>query len=263
MKILDVIQSCDTLFPNEFDFKEKLMWCDELGSLLMREHMRIFDTLKVSAKNGGYEIPSEINFWDIERLIIGGRIIRKKDGRWNGMRYLSEPKGNEGIAINAENTDSSNTMEIVYLRRYTPIRNIEISDISITVENSIIKMNRCPFIEGDTINICIDSVTYTAVINAIEQNEGLQYILTLDTDLGISGSFVADMSRVITDETVCPSPFDVMYIDFLNAKICFYQRDYKNYNRHMTVFNSRLKNLDTDMMHYAPQSPDSKLRNWY
>jgi hypothetical protein len=45
------------------------------------------------------------------------------------------------------------------------------------------------------------------------------------------------------EDTVIPAPYDAMYIDFLLAKCCYYQRDYDAYNQHIVSFNSKLEDF--------------------
>ena len=47
----------------------------------------------------------------------------------------------------------------------------------------------------------------------------------------------------IEKETLVSSPYDEMYVDFLLAKCCYYQRDYDTYNRHIMLFNSKLSDF--------------------
>lgn len=45
----------------------------------------------------------------------------------------------------------------------------------------------------------------------------------------------------MAEETIPPAPYDRMYLDFILAKICYYQRDYDAYNQHIISFNSKLE----------------------
>lgn len=51
------------------------------------------------------------------------------------------------------------------------------------------------------------------------------------------------ITDITEDETVVRFPYDLMYIDFLMAKCCYYQRDYEAYNQHITAFNSKLSDF--------------------
>jgi len=54
-----------------------------------------------------------------------------------------------------------------------------------------------------------------------------------------------------------------MYYDFINAKICFNQRDFDTYNKHMAVFNSRLEDYDKFIIKHSNSLPDTRVCNWW
>jgi len=69
----------------------------------------------------------------------------------------------------------------------------------------------------------------------------------------------------ITEETIAPPPYDRMYIDFVLAKICYYQRDYDAYNQHIISFNSKLEDfarwyIERNM---PVRATDNSVRNWW
>lgn len=67
------------------------------------------------------------------------------------------------------------------------------------------------------------------------------------------------------DETVAPSPYDAMYIDFLLAKCCYYQRDYNAYNQHIIAFNSKLSDFAKWYIgHNMPtRETENKIKGWW
>ena len=69
----------------------------------------------------------------------------------------------------------------------------------------------------------------------------------------------------ISEETIAPPPYDRMYIDFVLAKICYYQRDYDAYNQHIISFNSKLEDfarwyIERNM---PVRTTDNAVRNWW
>lgn len=67
------------------------------------------------------------------------------------------------------------------------------------------------------------------------------------------------------EDTLVPEPYDVMYIDFILAKCCYYQRDYDAYNQHITAFNSKLGDfarwyIERNM---PQRDTDNKIVNWW
>ena len=73
------------------------------------------------------------------------------------------------------------------------------------------------------------------------------------------------ISDISADETVIPAPYNLMYIDFILAKCCYYQRDYDAYNQHITAFNSRLDDYARWFIERNMPVRESKNRvnNWW
>lgn len=85
----------------------------------------------------------------------------------------------------------------------------------------------------------------------------------------LEGSAVLEEYIPITDpteeETLVSSPYDGMYIDFLLAKFCYYQRDYDAYNQHIISFNSKLEDfarwyIERNM---PVRETENRVRNWW
>lgn len=68
-----------------------------------------------------------------------------------------------------------------------------------------------------------------------------------------------------TEETVVPSPYDAMYVDYLLAKFCYYQRDYETYNQHTLLFDAKL--ADFAYWYIGRNMPvresENKLKGWW
>ena len=66
-------------------------------------------------------------------------------------------------------------------------------------------------------------------------------------------------------ETLVPAPYDVMYIDFLLAKYCYYQRDYDAYNQHIISFNSKLEDFAKWFIerNMPIRQSENKITNWW
>lgn len=66
-------------------------------------------------------------------------------------------------------------------------------------------------------------------------------------------------------DTLAPAPYDEMYIDFILAKCCYYQRDFDAYNQHITAFNSKLKDFASwYISHNMPKrDSENKIINWW
>lgn len=73
------------------------------------------------------------------------------------------------------------------------------------------------------------------------------------------------ISDPINDETVVPPPYDAMYIDYILAKCCYYQRDYETYNQHIMLFDTRLDDfakwyIERNM---PVRETENKVKGWW
>lgn len=257
MKIMELIQSCDALFPNEFTLEEKLLWCDELGALLSREHTEKTKLIAASLKDGAFVLPRGLGLLDIDRVVLGEMLIKKSDAPRHGICFFQE-----GDFVTVYGTNMSLDVKFLCKSPYEKIRRAALFGTTFLAEENKIKLKECPFFKGDTISIKSGEDTHTRVVGDIKKtSEG--FFLELDNGLPIQGENCGDIKRVITDETVCQAPFDMMYYDFINAKICFYQRDYDSYNAHMALFNSRLEDYDRYIIKNKPILCDTRVTNWW
>lgn len=258
MKITELLQSCDTLFPNEFSFEEKLLWCDELGALLTREHSKNQKIISAEHKNGEYMLPKGTELCDIDRIIIGGALVKKSDAPRHNI-YFAHSNGK--TFVRGKNMSSG----VKFLARcnYERIRNVYLSGEKMSIEKNKVTLKNCPFKIGDVLLFEFGDERFEVVVGDIKSASPDLTEMTVDKDTLPQGEVCGDIKRKITDETVCSSPFDVMYYDFINAKICFYQRDYDSYNRHMAVFNSRLEDYDRYIVKNTPLLCDTRVTNWW
>lgn len=67
------------------------------------------------------------------------------------------------------------------------------------------------------------------------------------------------------EETAVGSPYDRMYVDFVMAKCCYYQRDYDAYNQHITAFYNKLSDFSNHEIreHIPSRKTKNQLRNWW
>ena len=258
MKIIDLIKTCDTMFPNEYSLDEKLMWCNELGALLTREHYSTFEMVSTELKNGVYTLPEGFTVSDIERVIMGGRMIKKNDLAKHQIYFV---QSDNGICIKGQGVGGK--IKLLCRPRYKSIRNIELVGVQMSINGATVTLPYAPFETGDTLEIGIDGNVVCATIGDTKTNKDKTIEVTLDTELPAQGDCVGDIKRVITDKPVCSAPFDTMYYDFINAKICFNQRDFDTYNKHMAVFNSRLEDYDKFIIKHNSSLPDTRVSNWW
>ncbi len=251
------------MLPNEFTMHEKLMWCNELGSMLMREHLPIFERITLTPNTDGtYTLPDYINSLDVDRIIANGKVIRKKDGRFKGITYLSAKKGCDGVPVSFKKPPTG-SIEVIYKKKYENLRYLE--DVKITAHISKNFMTTYyDFLKaGDELALFTPDNEYYVVVTDITYNSEGMAVVQFNTELKEEGETTLTFTKYFSDETVVDAPFDMLYVNFLNAKYCFYQRDYENYNAHMALFNSRLADLDLYLAKTRPSSPDTILKNWF
>lgn len=261
MFIEEVIHDCDALYPNQYTKSEKYRWCDELGAMLKAEYNKEYETVTLSAENGELLLPPWLGFDMIDRIIVSGREIEKQDFRNYNIFYV--PTYPEGRIVFKENMKNTRDVTIIYLAPYDKIRDITIKNINIKTgagyfiipDNSFIPNDILTISDGDSIyeDVCVfdkecieDGVKYTVSIGALPEDE-----------------FIGSIERTVTERTPVQPPYDSMYIDYLNAKICYYQRDFDSYNQHIALFNARLNSYEKYLKQRSPLNKGAKLINWW
>ena len=91
-----------------------------------------------------------------------------------------------------------------------------------------------------------------------------EYAKSYPQGSGVQEEYVP-ISDPTEDETLVPPPYDVMYIDFLLAKCCYYQRDYDAYNQHIISFNSKLEDFAKWFIerNMPIRESENKINNWW
>lgn len=260
MYINEVLRTCDALCPNEYSDNEKYMWCDELSAMIRNEHLKTYDKVTLEAgEDGSYLLPEGITFEMVDRIIDGAREIDKKDFRSYGIEYYYGQRGRFVLPVIHR---VNGKIDVVYLRKHKPIRNVEIEGTIIFYTNGFVTGNT-RLCEGDSLNIKIGNDKYANVpVLSVEfTDEGCRVYVPEGTFK--AGSYECEIKRIITDETVCGAPYDRMYVDFVNAQICYYQRDFDTYNQHMNLFNQRLAAYQAWLQQRRTQDKDGQLVNWF
>ena len=248
MYIGEVIRRAQDYCPSEYNINEMYLWCDEVSSMLAIEDRNVFikETLIPDAA-GQVLLPPNVKFENIISVSSGGKMLKKED-----LRNISIDKG------------CSLPVELIYLKPYIPIRVISYTgEVTVDKENLTLIVDTHLFKTGDIITVQLEGVSKELLVSDVKfSNE--KYLLTmLDGNLDdFSDSGNAIIERVVTDKTVCDAPYDGMYIDYIIAKICMYQRDFNTYNQFMTSFNSRLNAYKKWITNQLPQA-GGRLKNWW
>ena len=295
MFINEVIRRVDSLYPNEYTIKEKYNWCDDLGAMLCQEYLRRYVKVKLEKSvEGEYLLPEGVTFEMIEVIISGHNVIEKRDFRSYGIRFFH---GINGKFIASEMSLPTDEIEIVFIKRYEPIRdtviecNAEFRIIPDEDGYCTVKYTGARLEAGDTVNISVideslfftDETTGKKTYSA-HSVKGVPIFKTGMSDdkfiLYVPAGSISDLrptkpngvnvfsaestiERVVTDETVCDTPYDLMYVDYVLAQIFYYQRNYPSYNQHINLFNQRLEAYERWLQKRRVQDKDNRIYNWW
>ena len=279
MFITEAIARADALLNNEYTLDEKLHWCDvvnaEICAVPAKEYKK--ETLMRCADDA-FLLPEDCEFIRIEKMLIGGREIEKQDFRTYGIRKVPErmifiPKNWESMIVR-----DTGSITVVYLPILRPIRHIELEKEYIDISGNIITMaHDCPFLPGDVVEI--EAGSTSARVNILTRTQASSYGEDIPTSVtvndifydlevaageltGLSGGSY-DMRRVITDRTLCEAPYDEMYIDYICAQICFYQRKHDIYQQHIARYNARMDEYMRFVRERAPMEDRTVFSNWW
>lgn len=302
MYINQVIESADRLCPNEYTLKEKYIWCDELSAMLTQEYNKRYERVRLEAdKDGTYLLPEDVTFEMIDRVLDGRYMIEKQDFRSFGVIYLSGLRRRIALPDRHRVKDYIDVVYIKKHKpiRDIELENVKIHCLDLSRASSGFSMINSPFKAGDILEIKIKeeklfkemTLDNVYVMETETTDDQMTEIITNDgafndvwrTTTSAGGETVtdgdieinigamsaarlyatADIKRHVLEKTVCDAPYDSMYIDYVNAKICYFQHDYESYNQHMTMFNSRLLAYQAWLKEREPTGDDGKLKNWF
>lgn len=258
MEIMKAIALADGFCPNPFSLEEKLGWCDEVSAGLRRSPKQIYDTIECTVRGPEeLQLPDDIAFEDVEHLYLGGRPLEKSDFRTFGC--LSP----EALAQRGFSFHRPLQLKVVYLSMPAPIRHIELTGTFDLSENYI-KMDAPPFIEGDEVlyvplEDLEDTPDWTAAQRFYVMEAHIDGLTTAEDAFTPQTAAKLALRRVIDDETEVGAPYDVMYVEYLLAKMAHYQHDYEGYAAHTAQYNSL---LETYRRECGLRRPLNKMPHW-
>lgn len=281
MFINEVIERADRLVENEYSLEEKYHWCDvvsgEIRSLYQRNYKRV---LLKRWKDNLFLLPQDCPYSYIEKIIFGLHEIDKDDMRTFGFRPTHI--GDTMLLCFGKVPSIDNTpemIEVIYFPVKRPIRRICLHNETITIPDradseksyELIMNENCPFIPGDVVEVVYgDTKTVLNILTRSadfdEDELKLCYILEYgegEADALPDGEITVDMRRIVTDRTVCDSPYDEMYIDYVCAQICFYQRKHDIYNQFISRYNNRIEEYGKIMKEFANKNDRTFFTDWW
>lgn len=254
MKITDACAAADRFMPNRFTFAEKLSWCNELSAMLSQEICKKYDYIECRAEDGTLpELPCGIEFDRIESVTVNGVLYTKSDLRTFDNSLIFQEQGDPEIRIS-------------YLKKYKPIRCIDFEG-EYTVSDGFIDIVRPPFETSDLLKIITEfdeegnpnpeSAVYVYVTEVSENG------IYISEGLEAQGSTDMVISRVITDETLAPMPYDKMYTEYLLSKYALHSGDYDAYRSFCEQFNITLDGYKNWYKARNPLSRHSHFNNYW
>lgn len=277
MLINEAIQRADALLNNEYTAEEKYHWCDVVSAELKSVYARSYKRAKLFRwQDGMYLLPQDCEFENIEKIIYIGRELDKEDMRTHGIR--AERSGSGRVHLIYPDTHSE-YIEVVYIPTHRPIRRINITGAHVIIppkdssgHRTTLKMNEtCPFLPGDTVQVTTaDAAAELHVTNRTADFDDISMRMYYSLEYGegeadelSEGEVKADMRRIVTDRTVCDAPYDEMYIDYICAQICFFQRKHDVYQQFIARYNERMKEYGKFMKENAAVNDRTVFTNWW
>lgn len=250
--IRDVIERVKTYYPSEYDEREMYPWCDEVSSMIAIEDKCAYaQATLVADSDRCVMLPDGVEFHNIISVMVGDKELKKTNLKLTSPQRLNVGVGGEVV--------------VVYLVPYSPIRSVEYKGEAECVGDTIyLAIN--PFVVGD--NVRLITAEGERLVNVVGvsyvPNMAHPFAVTLGMGQleGLDGTLDVTLTRQVTDKTMCHAPYDIMYVDYLMAKIALFQRDYQMYNQFMTSFNSRLGAYKRWLINYVPQD-GGVLKNYW
>lgn len=258
MEILRAIERADALCPNSYTLEEKLCWCDEVTAELRRNIIKVYDMIETQISGSGeLLLPDNIPFERVEAVFVGNKKFDKQDFRSFAAGW--EP--------NFKILGCSKPFKVVFLVIPEPIRRPDIRGVFNTGENYI-EFEVSPFAEGDRIEIATlaelsdEPDWQTATTAFVMEVQPDKVILDSDVLTAATGAKLA-IRRIIDDLTVIDeAPYDAMYIEYILAKMAFYQHDYVSYNAHMMQYNTLFEQMRREYKTRNPLTTQSNFKNY-
>lgn len=257
MEIMRAVERADALCPNHYTVEEKLEWCDEVTADIRRNIIKVYDMIETQIDGTGEVIlPDDVAFERVELAFVNGKRMEKQDFR-SFARNFSR-RNNFGL---------SQKIKVVFLKMPEPIRTTEIKG-EFNTGDCIIEIDTAPFTEGDRIEIVkLESLSdepdwaksRLAYVIEVQPDK-----IILDKDVAAAQSGVKLAIKRVVDEVtaVDEAPYDGMYVEYILAKMAFYQHDYVAYNAHMAQYNILYEMLRREYKTRSPLSNQSNFRNY-
>ena len=227
MKLTEVIRRAKELYPHHYTDEEVLSWCWELTGEIYDKYKKLYTSVEWVApdkesQTDEFVLPPGILWEDVEAVYADGRKLAKVDER----SFCKEYAGKQ--------------VKIIYRLRpepyVTPVLTegsegeFAVAGNTITIEAAV------QFVPGERLDIWRgdgEAKRYTVF-------DKVGYVYTLDSEISTDGEGLYAVQKVLDAVTPVPPPHDMMYIDYVLAKVVYYQNDLEGYNKHMAMVNAHM-----------------------
>lgn len=253
--INEVLRRVRSYLPSEYGTGELYTWCNEVSAMLAVDDRIVYREIRPPlADDGTILLPDGVRMENVVRIFDGARELK--------LRPHRPPKAGRKAA--------RGDVTVIYEEPYRPIRLVKYSGAAtVDAARDRLYIHDCEFISGDTLSLTAGGVTYPGIpLISVEYDpdDPRGYILTVGEGAlsGITGTDYenAEISRAVTDKTVCDAPYDMMYVDYLLAKIAQYQRDAAAYTASIAAFNSALSQYKSWLTARMPHRSDNFKNYW-
>lgn len=257
MELIRIIDTVDSLYPNPFTLEEKIRWCDEVSAIIRRQAKKIYDTISINIGSGrGLELPDDIAFEDVEVAYLNGKAIDKMD-----FRSLLTDVPTLDVSYPAR-------LEIVYLTKPMTTRIVSIKG-EFDVSENFIKIDSPDLYPGDLIEwVELDDTDaepdWSRATSCYILDRVYDGLVVEDNTFSPQTAMPLAIRRVFDDVTeIDEIPYDNLYVEYILAKMAFYQQDYTAYNAHIDQYNILWDNLRRDYKSRAPLSDVSNFHKFW
>lgn len=254
--LTDVIRIADELCPNPYTEEEKWRWVDEVSALLCQEYRKHYQMLTCRTEGGILYLPQDVAIEQVAGIWCGGARYDKSD-------FRSDCSGGRTKLWNA-NLLTGSPVQIAFLSEHSPVRRFVLEGKWDTAPH-LLKL-RTPLVAvRDDLEITIQ---FDEESNPDWEQAFRCHVISLDEEgthlagdpLSAAEEKRMAIRRIVTDTTVLPAPYDSVYVEYLLAKMAFYQRDGEGYRAHMAQFNEGLDAYERWYKQRAPINQGSNFR---
>ena len=268
MLINEVISRVRRYYPSEYTPGEMYTWCDEVSSQLLINERYMYKEEKLPiAADGCILLPENVGIENVENIICNGAVLKK-----TAFQDVLVQHGRPAVKLPA----NGGTATVVYLLPYQPIRLSKYNGrTKLDKEKHIIKIYSGCFLPGDILRIKMNN-EYLQNIPLFSVDWGKWddtedsvecYILDVaegSLDSAAASEYAeAEITRSVTEATVCDAPFDNMYVDYCLAKIAEYQRDWSAYAQYSQLYQARYESYRKWINERMPKESKELIGWWH